>query len=661
MGSRAAALLLALAVLPAPAAAAGAEAPAVAIDATRTGTPISPFIYGQFVEHLGRSIYGGLWAEMLEDRKFYYPVTGEAPAWEMFTPGPRSWDGEGHPYELLVRSPWMILGDKTAVAMVKEGALAGEHSPQLTLDAKEPRGLMQERLALRDGREYVGRIVLGGETAPVEVSLAWGGGASSRQTIVLSGVGGGWTTHPLRFRAGGTTDDGRLEITARGEGTLRIGAVSLMPADNVLGWRRDTLARLRELDSPVYRWPGGNFVSGYDWRDGIGDPDRRPPRKNPAWKGVEPNDVGLHEFMDLMSFVGAEPYVAVNTGLGDARSAAELVEYANGAPTTPMGKERAKNGRTRPFGIRLWAVGNEMYGDWQLGHMPLSKYVEKHEAVVDAMRAKDPRIEAVAVGALGEWSRTMLAQAATHMSYISEHLYWQDKADVPAHVAQAVNGIRKVAEEHRAYRRELPSLAGRTVGVALDEWNYWYGPNEYGELGTRYFLKDGLGIAAGLHELVRDSDVFYMANYAQTVNVIGAIKTTATEAELEPTGLVLALYRQRFGTVPVAVAAAPAPVDVVAAWTPDRTALTVAIVNPEADARKLRLDVAGARLTGRGRAFVLTGDSPLAHNAPGRPRGVDVVERAAGPLADPVEAAPLSVTLLVLENDAPAAAPPKPR
>ena len=98
-----------------------------------------------------------------------------------------------------------------------------------------------------------------------------------------------------------------------------------MPADNVLGWRRDTLARLRELDSPVYRWPGGNFVSGYDWKDGIGDPDHRPPRKNPAWKGVEHNDVGLHEFMELCRLIGAEPYVAVNTGLGGAPSAAELV------------------------------------------------------------------------------------------------------------------------------------------------------------------------------------------------------------------------------------------------------------------------------------------------------------------------------------------------
>ena len=258
----------------------------------------------------------------------------------------------------------------------------------------------------------------------------------------------------------------------------------------------------------------------------------------------------------------------------------------------------------------------------------------------------------------------MLAEAPAHMSYISEHLYWQDKPDVPAHVAQAVNAIRKVADEHRAYRRDLPSLAGKTIGVALDEWNYWYGPNEYGELGTRYFLKDGLGIAAGLHELFRDSDVFYMANYAQTVNVIGAIKTTATEAEMEPTGLALALYRKHFGTVPVAVTGAPAPLDAVAAWTKDRAALTIAIVNPEPTARTVKLDLTGARVTGRGRVFVLTGDGPLAHNAPGRPRGVDVVERPSGGLGEPVELAPLSATLLVLETDEPPAElakPAKPR
>jgi alpha-N-arabinofuranosidase len=633
----------------------GPAAESVAIDATQVSAPISPYIYGQFIEHLGHCIYGGLWAEMLEDRKFFYPVTGEAPAWETIVPGTKFFEGEGHPYEVLVRSPWMILGDKHAVTMVADGAFTGAHSPALALagGGKGTVGIMQERLALVAGRDYVGRIVLAADGADVtvDVSLVWGGGTSARQTVPVKLPGSGWKTTPLAFRAGAGTDNGRLEIVARGTGRVRVGTVSLMPADNTKGWRTDTLALVRELAAPVYRWPGGNFVSGYDWRDGIGDRDRRPPRKNPAWKGIEPNDVGLHEFMELMDLVHAEPYVAVNTGLGGSRSAADLVGYANGSATSAMGRLRAQNGHPAPFGVRLWAVGNEMYGEWQLGHMALAGYIAKHRDVVDAMRSVDPKIQPVAVGAVGDWSRAMLGQAPGHMSLISEHLYWQSKPDVVAHVAQVPAEIRRVADAHRAYRRELPALKDKNIKIALDEWNFWYGGNEYGELGVRYFLQDALGIAAGLHELSRQSDLFYMANYAQTVNVIGAIKTTPTAAEMEPTGLALALYRGHFGSIPVHVGGAPKPLDVAAAWTADRKALTVAVVNPEPGrTRRLSLALTGAVRNGRGRRFLLTGRDRYAGNAPGHPRGVTVTETSIGPANEPIEVPPLSVTLLVLEQ-----------
>ena len=629
-----------------------AQAATVAIDASRTREPISKYIYGQFIEHLGRCIYGGLWAEMLEDRKFYYPVTGEAPAWEMFTPGKSSYEGEGRPYELLVRSPWMIIGPKDSVRMVTSDSYAGEHTPEVRLPGGgRPAGLMQERLGLVAGKEYTGRIVLAGEPSagPVEVSLVWGGGASMRDTVVIRNLARDYRKYPLRFRSGGATDNGRLEIVARGTGSFRIGAVSLMPADNIHGWRADTVALLKELDAPVYRWPGGNFVSGYDWRDGIGDPDRRPPRKNPAWKGIEPNDVGIHEYMALMREIGAEPFIAVNTGLGDAEAAARLVEYLNGSPDTPMGRLRARNGHPRPFGVKFFAVGNEMYGEWQLGHMPLADYVKKHNRVVEAMRAVDPSIEPVAVGRMGRWSEAMLTHCADHMILISEHRYWRDREDLVAHVRQVPAYIRKLAEAHREYRRRLPSLAGKDIRIAMDEWNYWYGPNEFGELGVRYFLQDALGIAAGLHEFFRNSDIYFMANYAQTVNVIGAIKTTKTAAEFETTGLVLKLYRERFGRVPVEVSGVPAPLDVAAAWTADRTALTIGLVNPTASAQRLDLALRGARLTGRGARWWISGPDRMSHNDPGRPRQVDIRRESfleAGPL---LEAPPLSVTVWELE------------
>ncbi len=635
-----------------PTTAAGSAAP-ITVDAGQVSDPISPYVYGQFIEHLGRCIYGGLWAEMLEDRKFFYPVDGEGPAWTLFQPGDSSWQGEGHPYELMTRSPWLIIGEHDQVSMDAARAFAGEHAPRIQLPGDGTRGgLVQDRLGLVAGKRYVGRVVLAGEPAagPIEVSLVWGSGASARQTITVSSIDEQYATTSLEFTAGGTTDNGRLEIAGRGRGSFLVGTASLMPGDHVSGWRADTLALVKELRAPVYRWPGGNFVSGYDWRDGVGERDRRPPRKNPAWKGIESNDVGIHEFLELCQLLEAEPYIAVNTGLGGEREAAAEVEYINGGVATEQGRRRAQHGHPEPWGVRFWAVGNEMYGDWQLGHMPLESYVEKHRRVVDAMRVVDPELIPIAVGAVGEWSRQMLASATDHVGLISEHIYWQDRDDLVAHVAQARDGVRGIADAHREYRRQIAALEGRDIRIALDEYNYWYGGNEFGELGVRYYLQDALGIAAALHEMFRNSDLFFMANYAQTVNVLGAIKTTETAAEMEATGLVLQLYRNHFGKFPVSVAVSNdgAPLDVAAAWTSDRRALTIGVVNPTNEPRTLALSVEGARIDAPTASWVVSGSHRRAYNTPGQPRQV-ILETASPTIEDGrVVVRPLSVTLFVV-------------
>ncbi len=424
-----------------------------------------------------------------------------------------------------------------------------------------------------------------------------------------------------------------------------MGAVSLMPADNVEGMRADTLKLLRELDAPVYRWPGGNFVSGYDWKDGIGDRDRRPPRKNPAWTGVEHNDFGLHEFMRFCELLDTEPYIAVNSGLGGVESAAAQVQYVNGTADTPMGALRAENGHPEPWKVTFWGIGNEMYGDWQLGHMPLEQYVRKHNEFAEAMRRVDPSIQLVAVGAAGPWSETMMRHCADHMDLISEHFYRQSRERVDEHVREVPGAVRRIVEAHRRYRSELDSLAGKDIRIAIDEWNYWYGPHVYGELGTRYFMKDALGVAAGLHEMMRHSDMFFMANYAQTVNVIGAIKTTKTEAAFATTGLVLKLYRNQFGTVPVAVSGELPGLDVAAAWTDDGRALTVAIVNPTEVSYDVRLAIDGAERSGRGRWWCIAHDDPMAYNEPGKPPRVKIEEKAIPKTDDGLPAPGYSVNL----------------
>ncbi|MBM3892647.1 MAG: alpha-N-arabinofuranosidase, partial [Verrucomicrobia bacterium] len=353
---------------------------------------------------------------------------------------------------------------------------------------------------------------------------------------------------------------------------------------------------LKELDAPIYRWPGGNFVSGYDWRDGLGDPDRRPTRKNPAWKGIEPNDFGMHEYIAFCREIGAEPLITVNTGFGDAYSAAAEVEYANGAANTPMGALRAKNGSSAPFKVKYWCIGNEMYGPWQLGHMALEHYVQKHNWVVDKMRAADAHIVTFASGSVEtkskkqdrSWSEGLLTDCRGHMDYLAEHFYVHEKENVIEHSRLCVEKVRAKAEQFRDLRSRL-KMQDNPIRLAMTEWNYWYGPHVFGELGTRYFLKDGLGIAAGLHEFFRNSDVYFMANYAQTVNVIGCVKASKTAAAMETTGLALTLYRRHFGSVPVKVSGEFGPLDVAAALTKDGKTLTVGVVNPTAQEQTLNL------------------------------------------------------------------------
>jgi len=616
----------------------------IAIDATKTREPISKYIYGQFIEHLGRCIYGGIWAEMLEDRKFFYPVIDE---FKPYTKSRRDGGLRGGKFPVVSGSPWKVIGPAGTVKMSAADPFVGKHTPVVALSGDGPaRGIEQGDLGVVKGKDYVGRIYLAGAGAKnVKVNLVWGKTAGERQTVTVGKLTDKFAKFPLKFTAGAGTDTAVLRITATGKGKLRIGTASLMPTDNVHGWRPDTIKVMKDLDSPVYRWPGGNFVSAYNWRDGIGDPDRRPPRKNPAWTGVEHNDVGIHEFMTLCKLLDTEAFIAVNTGLGTVEEIAEEIAYCNAPADTKMGKLRAKNGHPEPYGVKWWAVGNEMYGRWQKGHMPLAKYVEKHNRSAKAMWAVDPKAKLIAVGHAGPWSRTMLNVCADHMTLLSEHIYCQTRTSVPAHVAQMTGSIRRVGDVHRQYRKELPKLKGKDIRIAMDEWNFWYGPHLYGELGTRYFLKDAIGIAAGLHEFFRYSDIYFMANYAQTVNVIGCIKTSKTAAQMAATGVVLQMYRKHYGHVPVACDGDVRPLDVAAAWTADRKAFTLAVVNPTKRELTLKLTITGVKMSGRGRKWTVAGGDPMLYNDPGKPRAVDIAESAAKPLGDKLKVPPLSATI----------------
>ncbi len=655
------------------------------IDASRTSAPISRYIYGQFLEHIGGIVNNGVWAEMLDDRKFYYPITAHPPAEPPAGPtGPR-------------RPPlrrWTPVGPEESVTMDTAAPYVGDHTPLVKLGA-EAHGIQQAGLAVRKDRSYTGRVVLAGTPgATVRVALVWGSAPTERQAVAVGRLGSGYRTCPLRFEAKGDTDDARLEIVGTGTGSFHVGAVSLMPATNLQGFRAEVVAALGQLRSGVYRFPGGNFVSGHEWRDAVGDPDKRPPIMDPVWHAVQPNDVGTDEFVALCRLLDVEPYVTVNAGFGDAWSAAQLVEYANGAATTPMGRWRAANGHPEPYRIKFWGIGNEPWGDWQLGFMPVQQFELKHGLFAKAMRRVDPTIKLIAAGAMpdamtgsnqakrlggqivpeylsaGDWSGGLLAHCLDDIDLLSEHYYSRNNQRTDLTTGEKVTveytllewmrrpatQVRSKYEHYQEYLKRIPALQQKRVPISLDEWAYTGVARDSYKVVPAY--------AWAFHEMFRHSDLFQLGGFTFATSMLSASRT---DAVLNPTGLLFKMYREHFGTVPVDVAGdspqpKPAyppggdqprvnpgsdtyPLDVSAALSDDRKTLTFAVLNPSDSGQRLELEVVGAPIPGGGRLWQMAPRSVDATITLGRKPEVEVQEEALASLPSAVVAPPFSVSI----------------
>jgi len=659
---------------------------AVNIDAAKTAPPINPYLYGQFIEHIGDLVNHGMWAEQIDDRKFYYDITSKAPA----QPAGRGGGGGGRGGRPTAQ--WRPIGPDESVAMDKEKAYVGKHSPKITLAGSEARGIKQTGVAVKKGKAYTGRVILKADAgAKVTVSLVWGTGPSDRQTLPVAGLTAAWAKYPLKFTAGADNNAATLEIAGTGSGTFHVGAVSLMPADNIKGWRPEVIALLKAQRSGMWRFPGGNYLSAHEWRDAIGDPDKRPPKPDVVRNGAQPNDVGTDEFMTMCELLGVDPFISVNAGFGDAWSAKELVEYANGAATTPMGKLRAANGHPAPYKIKWWGIGNEMYGPWQYGVMPLNQYEFKHNMFGEAMREVDPSITLLATGATpeemtiygvalpvvgklipdygspGDWDYGLLTHCLDYIDVMSEHFYsyagqrmdpftqrpgafsrnnYMVRVDEPLveWARRPANRVRNKVEAFEEYQRRIPALQTKKVPIAIDEWAY---------SGSGNNLKAALANAMVMQEMFRHTDLIIMAGHTMGT---GSIDASATEAELNTTGMFFKLYRDHFGKTPVEVSGnspVPAPlypvgadqpkinagsptfpVDVVAALSEDGKSLTVAVINANEAAQKVALNVKGATL-GKGRVWTMTADKLEAVTGLGR-NEVKITEA-------PVDAVTLSI------------------
>lgn len=315
------------------------------------------------------------------------------------------------------------------------------------------------------------------------------------------------------------------------------------PHADANGIRQDVVAALRELNFRIVRYPGGNFLSGYHWRDGVGPRDQRPTRRELAWRSIETNQFGTDEFIALCKTLDTLPMLGVNLGTGTIEEASNLVEYCNGSAGSYYADLRVANGHAEPYGVKYWCLGNEMDGPWQLGHLDMDAYGSKARETAKLIKLHDPTTQLIVCGSSGPlmptypaWDRVVLEACWEQVEYLSMHYYAQNRDDDTAsYLAQAAQfeshidtlaGILRYVQAKQRSRHE--------VYLSWDEWNVWYKNMEMDGGWTQaphlieevYNLEDALVVAQWMNVFLRKCNVLKIACLAQLVNVIAPILTT---------------------------------------------------------------------------------------------------------------------------------------
>jgi alpha-N-arabinofuranosidase len=322
------------------------------------------------------------------------------------------------------------------------------------------------------------------------------------------------------------------------------------PLSNEQGFREDVLALVRDLHVPIVRYPGGNFVSGFRWEDSVGPKDQRPVRPELAWSVIETNQFGLNEFMEWCKAANTKPMMAVNLATRDIDAARNLVEYCNFKSGTYYSDLRISNGEKEPNNIKLWCLGNEMDGPWQMGRMTATEYGLKADKAGHIMKLMDPTIETVVCGSsmlsmptFGTWEREVLEYSYDAADYLSLHTYYGNADNnTPDFLAssvamdQFISQVLSICDYVKAVKRSK-----KTINLSFDEWNVWYHSNEADkqlepwsthphQLEDVYNFEDALLVGSMLITLLRHADRIKIACLAQLVNVIAPIMTSDTGA-----------------------------------------------------------------------------------------------------------------------------------
>lgn len=317
------------------------------------------------------------------------------------------------------------------------------------------------------------------------------------------------------------------------------------------GFRTDVMKALKEQEYTIMRYPGGNFLSGYNWLDGVGPKEQRPRRRDLAWQSIETNQFGTDEFMEFCNRLGCEPMMAANLGTGTIENASALVEYCNAPQGTKYADLRAQYGHADPYGVKYWCLGNEMDGPWQIGHLEMDEYARKAREAAKMMRWQDPSIKLISCGSSNnkmatypEWDRVTLETCWELVDYHSIHYYagnWDEDSTSYLGIAVELEDYVDTVAATLRYAK-AKNRSKHDVFLSWDEWQVWY--KDRGGRGgwteaphlceEEYNLEDALVVGQWLNVFLRKSDVVKVACVAQIVNIISWLQTKKDGLLVQP-------------------------------------------------------------------------------------------------------------------------------
>lgn len=410
------------------------------------------------------------------------------------------------------------------------------------------------------------------------------------------------------------------------------------------GFRTDVLNALQNMKYTAMRYPGGNFASGYHWIDGIGPREKRPVMRDLAWQSLESNQVGTDEFVHLARKMNWTPMMTVNLGTGTPEEARNWVEYCNSHTGSLYSNLRAANGSSEPYDLKLWCLGNEMDGPWQLGHVPAGQYAIRAQQSAKLMKDTDPSLELVVCGSSGidlptymEWDRVVLEYIGDLADYVSLHRYVGNPNGDSMDFLAVTNSIDKQIEEMDAVCRyvQARNQSKKRHYLCFDEWNVWYRARRAEHMDGRgtfaphlieeeYNLEDALVIAGFLNSFIRHADVVKIANIAQIVNVIAPILTRGDEMLLQTIYYPFLMYApRRDGMALLPIVNGPGYTSPSYGYVNniDTSAilgdgeLHIFTVNRSLDqSAPVEINYAGGKISSLKSAELLTGDSPQTQN-----------------------------------------------